>query len=264
MVGVVTSPTGAAIRDIVQVLGRRAPGVEIVLRPARVQGPGAAEEIARGIADLNRFPGIDILIVGRGGGSPEDLWPFNEEIVARAIYQSARPVISAVGHEIDSTIADYVADCRAPTPSAAAELVVREHRALRQQVVEQRQRLIHAVNRQLAHGAQRLQDLDPPRLCRRLRDRLEQTSQYVDERRRDLVAALDGHLRARAQAFRTAAVHLQALSPLGQLARGFSVCERLDDRRLVRRSEELQRGDKVKLRFHRGSAVASVEELSDA
>ena len=129
-VGVVTSPTGAAIRDIVQVLARRAPGLQIVLSPARVQGEGAAAEIAKAIADLNQLDDIDILIVGRGGGAPEDLWPFNDEAVARAIYQSAKPVISAVGHEIDYTIADYVADYRAPTPSAAAELVVPEQLAL--------------------------------------------------------------------------------------------------------------------------------------
>jgi exodeoxyribonuclease VII large subunit len=128
-IGVVTSPTGAAIRDIIQILDRRAPDIGIVLCPARVQGEGAAAEIAAAIASLNQLDDIDVLIVGRGGGAPEDLWPFNDESVARAIYQSPQPVISAVGHEIDYTIADYVADCRAPTPSAAAEMVGRERSA---------------------------------------------------------------------------------------------------------------------------------------
>ena len=262
-VGVITSPTGAAIRDIIQVLQRRAPGLQILLRPSRVQGPGAAGEIARAIADLNRHPGIDILIVGRGGGSPEDLWPFNEEVVARAIYQSARPVISAVGHEIDYTIADYVADYRAPTPSAAAEIVAQEHGDLLRRVIELRQRLQNGIDTRLDHCEQRLDSRNPQRLLQRLQDRLEQTSQYADERRRDLATGLDWYLRTRVEAFGTAAVHLQALSPLANLARGFSLCERLEDERLVRSSQDLQIGDQLKLRFQRGSAVCSVEETSD-
>ena len=125
-VGVVTSPTGAAIRDILNILKRRAPFVKIILNPVRVQGIGAAEEIAQAIKEFNQYKEVDVLIVGRGGGSLEDLWAFNEEIVARAIYNSRIPVISAVGHEIDWTIADFTADLRAPTPSAAAELVARQ------------------------------------------------------------------------------------------------------------------------------------------
>jgi exodeoxyribonuclease VII large subunit len=124
-IGIVTSPTGAAIRDILQIIDRRFANVHILLYPVRVQGAGAAQEIAQAIQELNQWPGIEVLIVGRGGGSLEDLWAFNEEIVARAIYSSRVPVISAVGHEVDFTIADFVADLRAPTPSAAAELVVR-------------------------------------------------------------------------------------------------------------------------------------------
>ena len=262
-IGVVTSPTGAAIRDIIDVLQRRAPGLQIILCPARVQGPGAADEIARAIADLNRHAGVDILIVGRGGGSAEDLWPFNEEIVARAIYRSEKPVISAVGHEIDYTIADYVADYRAPTPSAAAEIVAQEHSALLRQVVEQRRRLGSAMDGLLTHYEQRLQQMDPQRLFRRLQDRLDQTSQYVDERRRDLATAFDWYMRTRVEALRTAGVHLEALSPLGNLDRGFSLCERREDGRLVRASADLRPGDRVKLRFHRGSADATVEEISD-
>jgi exodeoxyribonuclease VII large subunit len=129
-IGVVTSPTGAAVRDIIHVLMRRWPAVEIVLAPARVQGEGAAAEIVRGIENLNRLGGIDVMIVGRGGGSLEDLWPFNEEIVARAIYASAVPVVSAVGHETDFSISDFVADVRAPTPSAAAEMVVPDRKEM--------------------------------------------------------------------------------------------------------------------------------------
>ncbi|TLY25796.1 MAG: exodeoxyribonuclease VII large subunit, partial [Nitrospirae bacterium] len=144
-IGVVTSPTGAAIRDIVQVAHKRDPGVTIVLNPVAVQGESAAGEIACAIEELNKMGGFDVLIVGRGGGSLEDLWPFNEEVVVRAIAASRIPVVSAVGHEIDFTIADFVADMRAPTPSAAAELVVRDRPELLTRVVGLGDRAVHAI-----------------------------------------------------------------------------------------------------------------------
>jgi exodeoxyribonuclease VII large subunit len=262
-VGVVTSPTGAAIRDIIQVLGRRAPAVQIVLRPARVQGEGAAHEIAEGIADLNRYGGVDILIVGRGGGAPEDLWPFNEEVVARAIYRSSRPVISAVGHEIDYTIADYVADCRAPTPSAAAELVVQEHSVLRQRLALLVRGLRTGMDHCLDACRERLRQGDPAHLQGRLRDRLEQTSQYLDERRKDLATGFDWYMQRRLETLRTAATRLDDLSPLAGLARGFSLCERVADGRLVRRGQDLKPGERVRLRFRQGSALCAVEETAD-
>lgn len=258
-VGVVTSPTGAAIRDIINVLTRRSPGVQIILRPCRVQGPGAAGEIAAAIADLNRYGAVDILIVGRGGGSPEDLWPFNEEVVARAIYRSEKPVIAAVGHEVDYTIADYVADYRAPTPSAAAEVVVQEHTALLQGVGERRQRLSQAMEKLLAAHERRLQDMDPDRLFRRLSDRLQQTSQYVDERRQDLVRSFAWFIRSRRQEWQSSSVRLQTLSPLAHLARGFSLCQRQEDGTVVRSSRQVQPEELVNLRFHQGSATARIE-----
>ncbi|MCK5525880.1 MAG: exodeoxyribonuclease VII large subunit, partial [Candidatus Latescibacteria bacterium] len=139
-IGVVTSPTGAAIRDIAHGIGRRFPSAQVVLWPARVQGEGAAAQIAEGIEKLNAYGEVDVLIVGRGGGSLEDLWAFNEEEVARAIYASGIPVVSAVGHEIDFVIADFVADRRAPTPSAAAEMVVRDGAELMRGVTDLRGR----------------------------------------------------------------------------------------------------------------------------
>ena len=262
-VGVVTSPTGAAIRDIIQVLGRRAPGLQVVLCPARVQGEGAAPEIAKAIADLNQLDDIDILIVGRGGGAPEDLWAFNDEGVARAIYQSSKPVISAVGHEIDYTIADYVADCRAPTPSAAAEIVVGERNALRERVAEHRDRLQTAMDRRLGGLEERLRHCNPQRLLTRLNDRLQQQNLYLDERRQDLFTALDWFLRTRTEAMRNAATRLDDLSPLTSLARGFTMAEKTTDGRLVRASADIQPGDKLKLRFRRGGAICSVEEKID-
>ncbi len=158
-IGIVTSPTGAAIRDILQIIDRRFANVAILLYPVRVQGPGAAQEIAQAITELSRWPEIDVLIVGRGGGSWEDLWAFNEEIVARAIFQSPTPIISAVGHEIDFTIADFVADLRAPTPSAAAELVVRNKVELVQSLRELGFRLGNAGRTLAESQRERLESL---------------------------------------------------------------------------------------------------------
>jgi exodeoxyribonuclease VII large subunit len=144
-IGVVTSPTGAVIKDMINVIGRRFPNVALLINPVKVQGEGSSQEIATAIATLNRISGIDVIILARGGGSLEDLWSFNEEIVARAIYHSAIPVVSAVGHEIDFTIADFVADLRAPTPSAAAELVVRDKKELARLIVSLSGRLRNRI-----------------------------------------------------------------------------------------------------------------------
>ena len=262
-IGVVTSPTGAAIRDIIQVLNRRAPDLDIVLCPARVQGEGAAAEIAEAIARLNQLDDVDVLIVGRGGGAPEDLWPFNDEAVARAIYQSPQPVISAVGHEIDYTIADYVADSRAPTPSVAAEMVARERSALRERVAEQQGRLRAEMEHYLRSLAERLRHCDPSRLCARLDDRLQQQSLHLDERRQALYTAFDWFLHTRGESLANAATRLNDLSPLTSLARGFALVEHVANQRLIRDSNELQPGDKLQLRFRRGGAICRVEEQLD-
>ena len=149
VIGIVTSPTGAAIRDILKVIQRRFANVSIIINPVRVQGEGAGLEIAQAIRELNEFKEIDVMIVGRGGGSIEDLWAFNEEIVARAIYESRIPIISAVGHEIDFTIADFVADLRAPTPSAAAELVVKNKQDLVEKIVGTQKKLCQLISHQI-------------------------------------------------------------------------------------------------------------------
>ena len=179
-IGVVTSPDGAALRDILRVIGRRFRDLSIVIAPAKVQGEGAPVEIAQGLAALNALGDIDVIICGRGGGSLEDLWAFNEEAVARAIVASKVPVISAVGHEIDFTIADFVADLRAPTPSAAAELVVREKQAVVEHLRQLRGRLAQAIGRTLAHRQNRLEALagrrvltDPGRLLHERARRLD-------------------------------------------------------------------------------------------
>lgn len=262
-VGVVTSSDGAAIRDIVHVLRRRAPGLRLILRPARVQGPEAAAEIATGIEDLNRHGGVDILIVGRGGGSPEDLWSFNEEVVARAIFSSELPVISAVGHEVDVTIADHAADYRAPTPSAAAEVVAQEQSSLLRRVTELRQRLRTEMQTRLRHHASMVESMNPARVCRLFDSRVQQKSQYVDERRSALAVALDWYLQTRTKSLYTSIARLEVLSPLRSLARGYAVCQRQDSGQVVTDGSQLRAGDRVKIRFSRGEARCQVEEVID-
>ncbi len=258
-IGVVTSASGAAIRDIIQILSRRAPGLQVILAPTRVQGEGAPEEIAAAIGRLNRFGGIDILIVGRGGGSPEDLWPFNDESVARAVFASRIPVVSAVGHEVDHTIADAVADVRAPTPSAAAELVAQEAGVLQQRVIDLRLRLVRGIQQHLERLQRELSYLDPLKRLERLRDRADQQSQRLDEMLTALMAAGDSALVGHQQRLGQAALRLSDLNPLASLARGFTYCEREGEP--VHNAAQLQPGDSLRLRFADGNASTRVEEI---
>jgi exodeoxyribonuclease VII large subunit len=192
-IGVVTSPTGAVIRDILRVLKRRFRNMNVTIYPVKVQGEGAAMEIAEGIEHFNRHALVDVMIVARGGGSLEDLWAFNEEVVARAIAASRIPVISAVGHETDFTIADFVADLRAPTPSAAAELVVHRKEDFRDELQNRERRMTHVVKLKLSESSERLTELRLSRVFQTLEARLEERAQRVD----DLVISLDRSLRNR-------------------------------------------------------------------
>ncbi len=180
-IGVVTSPTGAAIRDILNVIERRFSNVHILIYPVLVQGDEAAGQIARAINDVDRLANVDVIIVGRGGGSLEDLWAFNEEVVARAIYECDTPVISAVGHEIDFTIADFVSDVRAPTPSAAAELVVQERETLTEQVETLQKQLDGYVRQHLYSLRHRLELCGESYVFQRPTEPLRQLAQRVDE-----------------------------------------------------------------------------------
>jgi exodeoxyribonuclease VII large subunit len=217
-IGIVTSPSGAAIRDMLRIIGRRFAGLHIVIAPARVQGDGAGTEIAHGIQDLNALGGVDVVIVGRGGGSLEDLWAFNEEVVARAIAGSKIPVISAVGHEVDFTIADFVADLRAPTPSAAAELVVREKQAVADAVSDLRGRLERAMTGRVERERRRHQALASRRVLtdpsRPLRDR----ERRLDDARRRLERAAALVLRRAQHRVELATRGLRAASPFTRLA----------------------------------------------
>ena len=194
-VGVVTSPTGAAVRDIVKVLRSRWPGIAIVLAPVKVQGQGAADEIARAIAAFDRWGGADVLIVGRGGGSLEDLWAFNEEAVVRAIAGSRTPVVSAVGHEVDTTLADFAADVRAATPSNAAELVVRDAVEVRHRLDATQERLERAARETIAERRRALADLQGKYGFRRVRDVFATFQQRVDDARERIETSVRTRLR---------------------------------------------------------------------
>ncbi len=198
VIGIVTSPTGAAIQDILRILGRRHQNVRILIYPSKVQGEGAAEELSAGIACLNTYPEIDVVIVGRGGGSVEDLWAFNEEVVARAISNSRIPVISAVGHEIDFTIADFVADLRAPTPSAAAEMVVLKKSEFVERVVGLEQRLAQSVQIRLSQMRNKILSLSADRAFVSVEGRLQRYQQRTDE----LSFRMEAALRAKLSRFR--------------------------------------------------------------
>ncbi len=261
-IGVVTSPTGAAIRDIVSVLSRRFPGIKIILSPVRVQGETAASEIARAIEDFNEFDQVDVLIVGRGGGSLEDLWAFNEEIVARAIYNSKIPVISAVGHEIDYSISDFVADRRAPTPSAAAEMAVRDRQELLGVVAYYRERFSTQLLQKLGNYRERIENLQRSYAFRRPEDIIFQKIQRVDELTKNIQIALQHNLEIKKQRLLNSENQLKALSPTAVLKRGYSIC--FKDGEVIKDVRQLSVLDMVQVRLGRGQFISQVQMLGES
>lgn len=259
--GVVTAPTGAAVRDIISVSKRRNPGVEIILYPAIVQGEWAVSSIINGIHALEQI-GVDVMIVGRGGGSIEDLWAFNEEAVARAIFDCEIPVISAVGHETDTTIADFVADLRAPTPSAAAELAVFEAAKVLEGLTGYQNRLYARMQINLERNRLRLQSLEtkvkalsPAMKLKEQRMRLMSLEERIEN-------AMDGILIKTKHRLALSAQCLDGLSPLKKLSSGYAfVCG--GDGKSVRHIKEMQVGDMVSIQFVDGLAKAEVKELRE-
>ena len=256
VVGVLTSQTGAVIRDIINVSTRRNPNVYIRLLPVPVQGPGAAEKIAEKIRMMNEQKLADVIIVGRGGGSLEDLWPFNEEIVARAIFESELPVISAVGHETDFTIADFVADLRAPTPSAAAELAVPDVYELKQKINTYQNRCRMSLKKQIELMRLRYEKCmksriftDPMRKIRDMDVVLDSYVQRLENRVRNIQK--QNHTK-----YVELVTKLDTLSPLKTLTRGYTLTEK--ENKIVKSASELNAGDEVKLRFFDGEKVAFV------
>lgn len=262
-IGIVTSPTGAAIRDIVKITKKRYPHVHLLLAPVAVQGEGASLQIVRAIRLMNRYSvereRIDVLIVGRGGGSLEELWAFNEEQVARAIFASDIPVISAVGHETDFTIADFVADKRAATPSEAAELVVPDMREVAKNLRTQELRLRQNVFQALELYRKRLANLEQNILFRKPSERINQYRQTVDELKRTLEKELTHRIALQRKHLQALGGKLDALSPLAILDRGYSICLRLTDGQLVRSVHDLAVGDALTVLLKDGEAVSEVK-----
>ena len=261
-IAVVSSPTGAAIRDIVNVLTRRYPSIEMVLCPVRVQGSEAAGEVAQAIERLNQIPSFDLMIVGRGGGSLEDLWAFNEERVARAIFASSIPVISAVGHEVDFTIADFVADVRAPTPSAAAELAVPEKASLERELQNLRKRLASGLCSSLSRVKDSFRSGALRRLYQRPREILDLAAQRLDETSDRLLRAMKYDMQTRKQNTLTLLNKVAVLNPVDTLKRGFSVATVSESNSVVHSIEDVKRGDKIDVKVIDGRLRCVVESLT--
>lgn len=261
-IGFVTSPTGAAIHDFLQVLKRRWTGVEVFVFPAKVQGAGAAEEIAAGIKLANRMrPSLDVLVVGRGGGSLEDLWAFNEEPVVRAIAASRIPTVSAVGHEIDVTLADLVADVRALTPTEAAERVVPSSSDVSALVRSLRDRIHRSLLVKFANYRQRLDALSTrPALARPL-DAVHNQSRVVDELGTRLHGSMKLSVRDRQQRLAAVSGKLASLSPLAVLGRGYSLTQDAKSGRLVTAARQLKVGQEIRTRLGEGVVISTVTDV---
>ena len=258
-IGVITSGTGAAVRDILQILARRCPASEAILCPVQVQGEGAAAQVARAVALFNERQAADVLIVGRGGGSLEDLWAFNEEIVARAVAASVIPVISAVGHETDVTICDFAADLRAPTPSAAAELAVPDLGELLGGVYALRSRMEQAARHALQARRAALEHLLSRRVLRRPEELAYASRLRLDYAAQRLRGAMESRVLAEKGRLSRASARLDAMSPLAVLARGYAIA--LKEGAPVRSVRELDPGDKLRLTLGDGACDVLVWEI---
>ncbi len=257
-IGVVTAPTGAAIRDILNVLSRRFSYADVVLYPVLVQGENSAQSIVEAIGYFNTSGLADVLIVGRGGGSIEDLWSFNEEIVARAIYDSRIPIVSAVGHEIDFTISDFVADLRAPTPSAAAELVVPSQIELREKFQNVYRRLYAQAERGVERARARVKACAGRPAFRNPVAKLEDHRLYLDQLSRLFEKSYQNLLEQKKNDMRLLVSKLDGLSPLGTMARGYSILKD-EDGRVVKQTGQVKRGDHLRVMVADGEIPVCAE-----
>lgn len=262
-IALVTSPTGAAVRDLLQVITRRWPACDVVVVPVAVQGAAAAREIVQGLQYAAQLPRVDVIVAGRGGGSLEDLWSFNEEIVARAIAACPLPVVSAVGHEIDVTIADLVADRRALTPSEAGEIVVPD----KQEVLQQLSHLHDCLNtRTLAtfrHYRTLLDHIAERPIFRRPLDRLRWEASRLDDWSERLTRSIVQLMHRTRQSIAHSASTLEALSPLKVLERGFSTTQHAESGKYLRRATDVKVGDVINTRLHEGRIVSRVERTEE-
>ena len=285
-IAVVTSPVGAAIRDFLRILLKSSQNIAVRIYPVKVQGEGAAEQIAEAIYDLNRMNWADIIVLTRGGGSLEDLWAFNEEIVARAIYASKIPVISAVGHEVDFTISDMVADLRAPTPSAAAEIIIKRREDLEKKLKEWKGSLLQALNKQRINSySLYLDDLSQSLLkiiarfiaykktsLKNLKERFfathpkRQITNYreaIKKDKRTLITYFKGHLKGLNQYCQELNHRLNALDPLAVLKRGYALAFTLPKRQIIRSANQVRKGDEVLIKVAQGEIRSKVEDIKE-
>jgi len=260
-IGVITSPTGAAIRDIIQISRRRNPLVEILIYPAKVQGDGAEITIAEGIKYFNSRDDIDLLIVGRGGGSLEDLWPFNTEITVRAIADSKIPVISAVGHEIDISLSDKAADLRAPTPSAAAELAVWSRRDFLDQVRGNISRQTSIIKSMTSKGRNNLLSILSRPVFKKPLESVYMHQQTLDQQSKMLIRAGKNLFEKYKNRLSLVISQLEAMSPLKVLGRGYSVTRRLPSRELVSSITQTNPGDRLETKLQDGTIVSFIESI---
>lgn len=260
-VGIVTAPTGAAIRDIMNISSRRNPFVQLILYPALVQGEGAVQSIVTGIQTLDAY-GVDVMIVGRGGGSIEDLWAFNEEAVARAIFECETPVISAVGHETDTTIADYVADLRAPTPSAAAELAVYDYRLTERTMIEYREKATRLLEQQIRMQRLRLREYQTKLMYLHPENQVRDYRQRIVDYEEKLRLLMENSLQKNKMRFTVDLEKMKKLSPLEKLNQGFSYVETAD-RKAVKRIGQVDVGDKLTIYVMDGTIKVCAEETKE-
>lgn len=260
-VGIVTSEKGAAVRDILQILKKGASCVDLVIRAVRVQGLQAAGEIAQAIEELNSFGKLDLIIVSRGGGSTEDLWSFNEEIVARAIYNSRLPVISAVGHQINTTLSDLVADIFVETPSAAAKIIVDRKNALLARLDSLKHELNFSVSKGISDLENRLTTL--MHTLKSPADRLLEKQQFLDELFSGLNYNMRHSLELAGERSSSLIERLGALSPLSILSRGYSLSMLMPQGAIIKDTGQIKRGDKLKTVLHKGAFISLVEEVID-
>lgn len=258
-IAVITSSAGAAVRDVIRVLGKRYPLAKVIVMPVRVQGVEAPAEIAGALRYANAHDIADVIITGRGGGSIEELWAFNEEIVARAIFASRIPVISAVGHEPDVTISDYVADLRAATPSNGAELCVPDQSELREYLASAEIRMAQALKREIHKRRQQLEDSSKKRVLSNPLNYIDDKRVVLDHLQEKLSAAGAGMVAAGKHRYIGYAAKLDALSPLKVLARGYSIAM-TEEGRIIKQSEDVCIGEKISLRLEKDTIICTVEE----
>ena len=260
-IAVITSPTGAAIRDIITISLRRFPNLSILVVPSLVQGVSAAQDIAKKIDFLNKYlKDLDFIIIGRGGGSLEELWPFNEEILARSIYSSKLPIVSAVGHETDFTISDFVADLRAPTPSAAAEMTVPDKDSLINNLTLLKSKIARAAKRNFELKTENINSL-----CRSLKyqgpeNKINQYYQYIDEFSAHLNSSIKHQIELYEERVKKDSQRLESLSPWAVIERGYSICRKIPGKEIIKKLEQIEIGAKIEVIISDGKILSKVEK----